>query len=93
MSHHPKRIALLGSTGSIGRNSLSVIESLGDGYIPVSAGAHRRWQALAQQARDYHLEKVVLTDTTHLSDLKKALSGTQTTVLGGPLKRVAEPNP
>ena len=84
MNHHPKRIALLGSTGSIGLNSLSVMEALGDDYIPVSASAHSQWQKLAQQARDYHLEKVVLTDITHLGDLEEALSGTETTVLGGP---------
>ena len=84
MSIGTKRIAILGSTGSIGLNSLAVIDTLGDDYQLISASAHSQWQLLARQARKYQLEKVVLTDTTHLADLKKALVDTQTNVFGGP---------
>ena len=79
-----KRIAILGSTGSIGLNSLNVIESLADKYQVISATAHARWQVLADQARLYDLRKVVLTDTTHLENLKNTLADTDTLVLGGP---------
>ena len=79
-----KKIAILGSTGSIGRSSLSVLESLGPDYRLISASAHSRWRMLAEQARKYRLQKVVLTDTTHLAELKNALVDTDTEVLGGP---------
>jgi 1-deoxy-D-xylulose-5-phosphate reductoisomerase len=79
-----KHITILGSTGSIGLNSLSVIDSLGDDYELISAGAHRNWQVLADQAVKYGLRKVVLTDPTHLTHLKEALKHSDTEVLGGP---------
>jgi 1-deoxy-D-xylulose-5-phosphate reductoisomerase len=84
MSTTQKRIAILGSTGSIGLNSLDVVESLSDQFQIVSASAHARWQVLADQARMFEMRRVVLTDTTHLEELKTALADTDTEVLGGP---------
>ena len=83
MAHEKKRVILLGSTGSIGQNSLAVLESLGSNYELVAASAHNQWQQLAQQARKYHLERVVITDTNHYRDLKNELAGHQTEVLAG----------
>jgi len=79
-----KNITILGSTGSIGCSSLSVIDSLGEDYKLVSASGHGNWQLLAQQARKYHLPKVVLTDPTHGDELRTALTGSDTQVLIGP---------
>jgi len=83
MSPPKKRITILGSTGSIGQSSLSVIESLGEDYQLVSAGAHRQWRLLADQARRYHLQKVVITDPKYEKKLKNALVDTDTEVLAG----------
>jgi len=47
----PQRIAILGSTGSIGRNALRVIEALGPEYQVVGLSAHRSVELLAQQVR------------------------------------------
>ncbi|MBN2210482.1 MAG: 1-deoxy-D-xylulose-5-phosphate reductoisomerase, partial [Sedimentisphaerales bacterium] len=79
-----RRIAVLGSTGSIGVNALEVIDSLGTGYTAVAAAAGSNWQTLAKQARQYNLERVVLADTTHINNLRDALAGTPTQVLTGP---------
>lgn len=79
-----KRVTVLGSTGSIGVNSISVIDSLGEEFELVSVSGHGQWQLLAQQARKYNLEKVVITDTRNLANLEKELEGTDTEVLGGP---------
>jgi 1-deoxy-D-xylulose-5-phosphate reductoisomerase len=84
MHNAVKRIAILGSTGSIGCNSFEVIDALGPKYQPVAASANTQWQKLAQQARQYHLEKVILTDPVHIADLRHALSDTTTEVLSGP---------
>lgn len=83
MTNQRKQIAILGSTGSIGLSSLSVIDAMGDDCRLVAASAHSKWQALAAQARRYRLKKVVLTDERHLGDLRDALAGTETEVLGG----------
>ena len=84
MTDHAKRIAILGSTGSIGLSSLSVIDSLGEDFQLVSAGAHSRWRQLAQQARRYDLQKVVITDVRYFDDLKNELADTSTQVFAGP---------
>jgi 1-deoxy-D-xylulose-5-phosphate reductoisomerase len=84
MSEKRKRIAILGSTGSIGSSCLSVLDSLGDDYKLVGASAHTQWQALAQQGHKYGLEKVVLTDATYAQELEKDLADTKTQVLIGP---------
>ena len=74
MATGKKRIAVLGSTGSIGLSSLAVIDSLEEHCRLVSVSAHCQWEQLARQARKYQLEKVVLTDPTHLDDLRQALA-------------------
>ena len=38
-----KRIAILGSTGSIGRNALEVVRSLGGDYRVTALSTHRNW--------------------------------------------------
>ncbi|MBN1844485.1 MAG: 1-deoxy-D-xylulose-5-phosphate reductoisomerase [Sedimentisphaerales bacterium] len=84
MSSNRKRIVILGSTGSIGSSCLSVLDGLQDRYELVAASAHTQWQALAQQARKYGLEKVVLTDPAAAGALAEDLAGTPTEVLAGP---------
>jgi len=48
-----KRIVILGSTGSVGKNALRVIESLGEGYSVVALSANSSVELLAEQARRY----------------------------------------
>src|SRR5687768_11621748 len=57
-----QRIAILGSTGSIGCNALEVIDSLaGDGYRAVALSAHRQGDKLLEQVRRYRPAAVALT--------------------------------
>src|SRR5262252_910229 len=59
----PKGVAILGSTGSIGRNTLRVIEALGEKRFRVVAlGAGRNVTALAEQI-SRHLPRVVSVET------------------------------
>ncbi len=81
-----RNIVLLGSTGSIGLNALSVIDALPDNYSLIAASAHSSWQQLANQARKYHLKTVVITDTACtdcVDKLRNALKDTDTRVLCG----------
>jgi len=47
----PKRVAILGSTGSIGCNALDVIENLGPSHRAVAISAHRQTEKLIEQVR------------------------------------------
>ncbi len=57
-----KRIILLGSTGSIGTNTLDVIRQNPDLYNVVGLAAHRNAALLEKQAAEFSPEAVSLTD-------------------------------
>lgn len=78
-----KRIALLGSTGSIGTSTLDVVAHLGDRLSVASLAAGSNWQLLARQARQFSPELVALADEAHLPHLQDALSDTNIDVIGG----------
>jgi len=70
----PKRVAILGSTGSIGQQTLEVIS--GDGSLRACALAGgANWQLLAQQARRFRPEWVALSDPEAAGRLKDELPG------------------
>jgi 1-deoxy-D-xylulose-5-phosphate reductoisomerase len=67
-----KRVAILGSTGSIGRQTLEVIA--GDGALRACAlAAGGNWQLLAQQARRFRPEVVALFDLDAAEQLRGSL--------------------
>ncbi len=77
-----RRISILGSTGSIGRQSLEVIAALG---LSVGAlTAHRNTALLEEQARAFSPELVVLTDPGAAKDLAVRLGDTPVRVASGP---------
>jgi 1-deoxy-D-xylulose-5-phosphate reductoisomerase len=76
-----ERIAILGSTGSIGRQSLEVISACG---MRVSAlTAHSSVKLLEEQVRQFHPELAVLTDEKAAADLRVRLADTNVKVLSG----------
>lgn len=70
-----KNIALLGSTGSIGRSTLDVVRS-NPGQLKIRAltGA-RNWQLLAEQAIELKPDFVAIADPACEKDLRLALAG------------------
>lgn len=56
------RIAVLGSTGSIGTSCLDVIRSQHDQMSVTGLTAHRRWSELASQAREFRPARAVVAD-------------------------------
>jgi 1-deoxy-D-xylulose-5-phosphate reductoisomerase len=62
VSRLAKRIAILGSTGSIGANALAVIEHLGTPYRAVALSAHRQTQKLIEQVKRHRPAAVAVTD-------------------------------
>lgn len=76
-----KKISILGSTGSIGRQALEVAEELG---LRVEAlTARSSVERVEEQVRKYHPRLVVLTDTAAAADLAVRIADTETRVLGG----------
>lgn len=57
-----KRIAVLGSTGSIGTNCLEVIAAHADRLELAGVTAHRRWEPLAEQCHRFRPRWAVLSD-------------------------------
>ncbi len=55
-------LAILGSTGSIGRSTLAVVALHPERFRVAVLGAHSSWQAIVDQARQFHVETVVLVD-------------------------------
>ncbi|MHC4563194.1 MAG: 1-deoxy-D-xylulose-5-phosphate reductoisomerase [Planctomycetota bacterium] len=77
-----KRIAILGSTGSIGRQSLEVIATQEDlSVCALAAGAN--WQNLASQARQFAPEMVAIAGQAAAEPLQQALPD-DIGVLAGP---------
>ena len=76
-----RSISLLGSTGSIGRQTLDVAAALD---LPVRAlTAHRSVALLEEQARRFRPELAVCVDEAAAADLKIRLSDTSVRVLAG----------
>ncbi len=58
----PKRVAVFGSTGSIGNATLEVIAHLPGKLKLVAITAHQAVRQICLQAQNYHPRYVVLTD-------------------------------
>ena len=58
----PPGLAILGSTGSIGRSTLQVVALHPERFRVAVLGAHSSWQAIVEQARQFNAETVVLVD-------------------------------
>jgi 1-deoxy-D-xylulose-5-phosphate reductoisomerase len=67
-----KRIAVLGSTGSIGKSTLDVIRKFPDKFRVAALSAHSNARLLAAQAREFKPELVCLTDEALAGSWKKA---------------------
>lgn len=78
-----KRIAILGSTGSIGKQTLEVIAHHPGEFAVEVLTAKSNYRLLIEQAARFHPSSVVITDQNHLDTVRRALSGLSVKVLGG----------
>lgn len=78
-----KNIAILGSTGSIGTQTLDIIESNPTLFRATLLTANNNWELLASQALKFHPKRVVIANKCNYHELKKALSSTNIEVLAG----------
>ncbi len=78
-----RTIAILGSTGSIGTQTLQVVEEHPDKFEVYAITANTRVELLIQQARRFMPEAVVIADESKYQQLKEALDDLPIKVYGG----------
>lgn len=78
-----KRIALLGSTGSIGSQALDVISRFPDKFTVESLIAGNNIELLVRQARKFNPDSVVIGNENHYTKLKELLRDTDIKVYAG----------
>ncbi len=78
-----KRIAILGSTGSIGTQTLDVIRQHRDLFEVELISARSSVDALIAQAREFDAANVVICDERRYPQVAEALKGSRSKVWGG----------
>lgn len=78
-----KRIALLGSTGSIGTNTLEVISRYRERYEVVALAAGSNLALLRQQIREFQPRLVSIRDLDHLEELREEVKPFHVEVVAG----------
>ncbi len=78
-----KRIAIFGSTGSIGTQALEVIESNPDKFSAEVLTAHNNEELLIEQALHFNPNVVVIGDEKKYPKVKEALASTDVKVFAG----------
>ncbi|MBV8457175.1 MAG: 1-deoxy-D-xylulose-5-phosphate reductoisomerase [Acetobacteraceae bacterium] len=84
MSNEPRSVTVLGSTGSVGRQTLELLAAEPNRFRVRALVANRNAPLLAEQVRALRAEHAVVCDPTYYAELKRALSGTNISVAAGP---------
>jgi 1-deoxy-D-xylulose-5-phosphate reductoisomerase len=69
----PPGLAILGSTGSVGRSTLSVVAMHPEKFRVAVLGAHSSWQTIVEQAKQFRAQTVVLVDPEAAAQARAAL--------------------
>jgi 1-deoxy-D-xylulose-5-phosphate reductoisomerase len=78
----PRRLAILGSTGSIGVQALDVVARSGGELEVVALSASTTWEPLIEQARRHGVRRIALADPDAAAQAGEAWTGGE--VLSGP---------
>ncbi len=78
-----RNLAILGSTGSIGRQTLDIVSEYPDLFRAWTLVANNSADMLIEQARKYHPHTVVIANEAHYGKVKEALAQTEVEVLTG----------
>ena len=78
-----QRLTILGSTGSIGVQTLDIVRENPDRFEVVTLTAHRNWKQLAEQAIAFDVNTVVIGDENYYKPLCEALANYPIKVFAG----------
>jgi 1-deoxy-D-xylulose-5-phosphate reductoisomerase len=84
MSEGRRRIAILGSTGSVGCNTLELVAAQPEAYAVEALVAQKSVERLAEQARRVRARLAVVADQSRYRALKALLDGSGVEVAAGP---------
>ena len=76
----PRSVSILGSTGSVGCNTVELLENHTGDFVVEALTANKNVQLLADQARRLKPRSAVVADPNAYTELKDALAGTDVTV-------------
>jgi 1-deoxy-D-xylulose-5-phosphate reductoisomerase len=79
----PRRVTVLGSTGSVGRSTIDLLDRYSDAYEVEALVAASNIGLLAEQARRLRARRAVVADPTLYAALKDALAGSDCEVAAG----------
>ena len=79
----PRRVTILGSTGSVGCNTVELVAADRDAYGVEALAAQRNVEKLAEQARLLHAKLAVVADPGKYRALKALLDGSGIEVAAG----------
>ena len=80
---HKQTVAILGSTGSIGTQTLDVIDRHSELFEVYALTAYSNIDLLVEQAKRYRPEVVAIADERHYKTLREALDGLPVKVFAG----------
>ena len=83
MTQSKQRLAVLGSTGSIGTQTLDIVRRYGDWFEITTLSAHSNWKKLVEQAVEFTPDNVVIADKTHYTAVRDALADHPVKVYAG----------
>ena len=83
ISAPPRRITILGSTGSIGCSTIDIVERQPESFSCAALTAFSNVSLLAEQARKLQPELVVIGDENRFKELKEVLSGSGMEIAAG----------
>ncbi len=76
-----QKLAILGSTGSIGTQALEIVRQHSEKFEVIALSANSNWKLLAEQVREFNPEYTLIVNESHAKDLEKEC--TETKVLSG----------
>jgi 1-deoxy-D-xylulose-5-phosphate reductoisomerase len=79
-----KRLAILGSTGSIGTSTLSLVSAFPERFAVAALAAGRNLERLEEQVRRHHPACVATADETTARELRRRVDGRARIVFGPP---------
>lgn len=79
-----KSISIIGSTGSIGQNTLQIVRTHLKAFRVCALAAKKNVEKLAQQAREFKPELICIYDTSKVAELQQLMKGQRIKIVAGP---------